>query len=55
MPIPGTKRRSYLRENVGAVDVSLSAEELARLDTDLPRGSMAGERYSEPLMRMLDR
>jgi aryl-alcohol dehydrogenase-like predicted oxidoreductase len=44
-PIPGTKRRSYLEENAGAVDVELSDEVLARIDAELPQ--VSGERYDE--------
>jgi aryl-alcohol dehydrogenase-like predicted oxidoreductase len=43
VPIPGTKRRSYLEENAGAVDVELTDEDLARIDAELPR--VSGERY----------
>ena len=45
VPIPGTKRRKYLEENVGALDVTLSAQELARIDAIAPRGVAAGDRY----------
>ena len=45
VPIPGTKRRSYLEENVAAVKVKLSEKELASLDALAPRGAAAGERY----------
>jgi len=45
VPIPGTKRREYLEQNAGAVDVALSAEDLARIDAELP--PPAGERYDE--------
>ncbi len=45
VPIPGTKRRRYLEENAGAVDVELSSEDLARIDAELP--PVAGERYDE--------
>lgn len=45
VPIPGTKRRRYLEENVAAADVALSPEEIRRLDEALPRGAAAGERY----------
>jgi aryl-alcohol dehydrogenase-like predicted oxidoreductase len=55
VPIPGTKRRTYLRENVGATDVRLSAEDLAFLDEKLPRGAVAGARYSAQLLALLDR
>jgi aryl-alcohol dehydrogenase-like predicted oxidoreductase len=45
VPIPGTKRRRYLEENTGAVDVELTDEELARIDAALPPA--AGKRYDE--------
>jgi aryl-alcohol dehydrogenase-like predicted oxidoreductase len=45
VPIPGTKRRSYLEQNAGAVEVELTADELARIDAELPEP--AGERYNE--------
>ena len=45
VPIPGTKRRHYLEENAAAVDVELSAEDLSRIDAELP--AVAGERYDE--------
>ena len=49
-PIPGTKRRKYLDENLGALDISLSAEDLLRLDAIAPRGITAGLRYPEQHM-----
>ena len=45
VPIPGTKRREYLDENLGALEVKLSASELARINEFAPRGATAGERY----------
>jgi aryl-alcohol dehydrogenase-like predicted oxidoreductase len=45
VPIPGTKRRTYLEENAAAVDVELSDDDLARIDAELP--TAAGERYNE--------
>jgi aryl-alcohol dehydrogenase-like predicted oxidoreductase len=45
VPIPGTKRRAYLEQNAGAVDVELTEHELARIDVELPKP--AGERYDE--------
>src|SRR3984957_1893024 len=45
VPIPGTKRREYLEQNAGAVDVELTPEDLARIDAELP--SAAGDRYDE--------
>lgn len=47
VPIPGTKRRSYLEQNVAAAAISLSAEELARLDAAAPVGAAAGDRYPD--------
>ena len=52
-PIPGTKRIQYLEENLGALEVSLTAEELAEIDRVIPATS--GPRYPEATMRMLDR
>jgi aryl-alcohol dehydrogenase-like predicted oxidoreductase len=45
-PIPGTKRRSYLEENVAAAEIELSAEDLARIDEAAPAGATAGDRYA---------
>ena len=47
VPIPGTKRQSYLRENVGALEVTVTDEELAALDVAFPTGSAAGDRYAD--------
>jgi aryl-alcohol dehydrogenase-like predicted oxidoreductase len=47
LPIPGTKRRSYLEENVGAVAVELSADDLGRLDAIAPPGAAQGTRYGD--------
>ena len=55
VPIPGTKRRLYLKENIGALDVQLSPEELGEIDTILPAGAAAGSRYSAPGMRTINR
>jgi aryl-alcohol dehydrogenase-like predicted oxidoreductase len=52
-PIPGTKRRSYLEENVAAADVELTEEDLRRLDEAAPVGAAAGDRY--PDMSVVDR
>lgn len=54
VPIPGTKRRSYLEDNVGAVDVSLSEADLAELAAAFPRGAAAGERYAEAGMQSVN-
>lgn len=50
VPIPGTKRRKYLEENVAAVLVELSAEEMARIDAVAPQGIAVGDRYSDMSM-----
>jgi aryl-alcohol dehydrogenase-like predicted oxidoreductase len=55
VPIPGTKRRRYLEENIGALDVHLAPEELAEIDAILPAGAAAGSRYSAPGMRTISR
>jgi aryl-alcohol dehydrogenase-like predicted oxidoreductase len=47
VPIPGTKRRKYLEENVEATEVELSAEDLARIDEIAPAGVAAGDRYAD--------
>jgi aryl-alcohol dehydrogenase-like predicted oxidoreductase len=53
VPIPGTKRRAYLEENVAAANVSLSREDLARLESVAPKGFAVGDRYADmsPLNR----
>jgi aryl-alcohol dehydrogenase-like predicted oxidoreductase len=53
VPIPGTKRRTYLEQNAGAVDVELTADDLARIDAELPEP--AGERYDEAGMASVNR
>ena len=55
VPIPGTKRRERLEENIKALDVQLSPEDLARIDRILPPGAAAGERYAAPQMQALNR
>jgi len=55
VPIPGTKRRKYLEENVGALEVSLSAADLRAIDEVAPKGSAAGGRYPEEAMKSLNR
>ncbi len=47
VPIPGTKRVRYLEENVGSLDVTLTAEDLAVLEAAVPRDAVAGERYGD--------
>jgi aryl-alcohol dehydrogenase-like predicted oxidoreductase len=55
VPIPGTKRRRYLEENIDAASVSLSPIELASLDAALAPGKIAGPRYNDRQMAMVDR
>jgi len=52
VPIPGTKRREYLEQNAAAVEVTLTGDELARLDAELPE--TAGERYDEAGMKAIN-
>ena len=54
-PIPGTKRRSYLDENVAAAAISLDDADVKALDDALPPGSVAGPRYTERQLAMVDR
>ena len=55
VPIPGTKRRSYLEENVGAADVALSPQDTATLDAALAPDKVSGPRYGPKLMAQVDR
>jgi aryl-alcohol dehydrogenase-like predicted oxidoreductase len=55
VPIPGTKRRKYLQENVGALDVSLTSDDLARINELSPKGAAAGSRYPEAMMKLVGR
>jgi aryl-alcohol dehydrogenase-like predicted oxidoreductase len=50
IPIPGTRREKYLRDNMGALDVTLTADDLARINDALPVGAAAGTRYHETMM-----
>ena len=55
VPIPGTKRREYLEENVGATDVELTEDDLRRLAEAFPAGAASGERYAPEQMSALGR
>jgi aryl-alcohol dehydrogenase-like predicted oxidoreductase len=55
VPIPGTKRRKYLEENVGALKVKLTPEDLRRIDEVAPHGAAAGNRYNEVMMAAVNR
>jgi aryl-alcohol dehydrogenase-like predicted oxidoreductase len=52
VPIPGTKRRSYLDENLGAVDIELEAQELAAINEVFPAGAAAGQRYGASMLAL---
>ena len=53
-PIPGTKRRKYLQQNLEAVNIKLTPQSLARIDEVAPKGVAAGARYPELAMAALD-
>ena len=55
VPIPGTKRRKYLEENLAAIEVELTPGDLARIDEIAPQGVAAGTRYPEAGMQMVGR
>ncbi|MNN41263.1 General stress protein 69 [compost metagenome] len=55
VPIPGTKRRTYLEENIGALQITLTEEDKARIEEAAPSGAAAGQRYPEASMKSLDR
>jgi aryl-alcohol dehydrogenase-like predicted oxidoreductase len=55
VPIPGTKRRNYLEENVAALQVKLTPDDLRELDEIMPQGAAAGLRYPEEMMSALNR
>jgi len=54
VPIPGTKRRKYLEENVGALTVKLTAADLRRIDGVVPKGAAAGSRYPDRAMKAVN-
>ena len=53
VPIPGTKRRTYLDQNLGALDVTLTASDIRRIDEAIPRGAAVGARYPDEYMNRL--
>ena len=55
VPIPGTKRRSYLEENVAAASIALSGHDMALLDAALPPEVVAGDRYDDRMKALIDR
>jgi aryl-alcohol dehydrogenase-like predicted oxidoreductase len=54
VPIPGTKRRKYLEENLGALDVVLSPADLAKIEAVFPKDAAAGTRYTEGMMKFVN-
>jgi len=54
VPIPGTKRRKYLEENVGALEIDLTIDDLRRLNEVFPSGAAAGMRYPEQMMNLVN-
>ena len=55
IPIPGTKRRKYLEENVGALNVKLTPQDLRRIDEVAPHNAAAGDRYPQAMMATVNR
>jgi aryl-alcohol dehydrogenase-like predicted oxidoreductase len=55
VPIPGTKRRTYLEENVAALDVKLTPQDLQRIEEIFPQGAASGQRYPEHMMAIVNR
>lgn len=55
VPIPGTKRRAYLEENVGADAIRLNPAEMLKLDDALATGKVSGNRYPDWVMATIDR
>jgi aryl-alcohol dehydrogenase-like predicted oxidoreductase len=54
VPIPGTTRRAHLEENLAALEIELSPQDLARLNETLPKGAAAGERYPERALKVVN-
>jgi aryl-alcohol dehydrogenase-like predicted oxidoreductase len=54
VPLIGARRRDRLSEALGALDLRLTAEDLARIESAVPPGAAAGERYPSPVMQQLD-
>lgn len=55
VPIPGTKRRTYLEENIAAVSLKLAPDEMAQLDESMSPEAISGPRYNESMMTLVDR
>jgi aryl-alcohol dehydrogenase-like predicted oxidoreductase len=54
LPIPGTKQRKYLEENAAALNVTLTKEDLRRIDEVAPHGAASGQRYPEQMMKLVN-
>jgi aryl-alcohol dehydrogenase-like predicted oxidoreductase len=54
VPIPGTKQRRYLEENIDSVQIELSASDLEEIEEVAPHGAAAGDRYHEAGMRTIN-
>lgn len=54
MPIPGTKRRGYLEENIAATGVTITDEDIAAIEAVAPRGIASGDRYAAEYMHNLN-
>lgn len=54
IPIPGTKRRKYLEENIGALNVTLTPDDLRRIEEVAPKGAASGQRYPESMMNLVN-
>jgi aryl-alcohol dehydrogenase-like predicted oxidoreductase len=55
VPIPGTKRRKYLEQNLAAADITLTRQDLERIEQVAPKGVAAGDRYAAPAMAAIDK
>jgi aryl-alcohol dehydrogenase-like predicted oxidoreductase len=55
VPIPGTKRRTYLEENAAAAEIRLTSDEVAELEAAIPPDQIAGDRYTAASMTTIDR
>jgi len=55
VPIPGTRRQKYLKENLGALEIKLSPQDMEQIDEIAPKGVASGGRYAESMMKMLNR
>ncbi len=53
LPIPGTKRRKYVEQNIEATNITLTSKELAKLEAIIPLGTITGDRYDTQGMSMV--